>query len=195
MRPSLLARFNDTIVTTNLEDLMNISSEAQKFLGRLKPFIRDTYIPYSLSSKYEKGLVFSDPTYCDASCNFGGFASPNRYLIFSENKTLLEPITGLCVWKRGSAFKVIDVQNTKSHSQITLLELGDGKNLHEPPEVLDQIEKDLAEIAFHFFVVAGKLDPLREHQTLEWLQRINYPLGIKDDGSFFEVLNAGESVN
>ena len=170
-------------------------SGTQKFLGRLRPFVRDTYISYALSCKYEKGLIFSDPTYSDASCNFGGFASPNRYLIFSENKTLLEPVTGLCVWKRGSRFKVIDVQRTRSHSQITLLELGDGKILHEHAEILDEIEKDLAEIAGHFFFVAGRIDPLREHQTLEWLQRINAPLGIKDDGSFFEILNADGNVS
>lgn len=163
---------------------------AEKLIGRLRPFVRDTYITHALSCKYEKGLIFSDPTYSDASCNFGGFASPNRYLIFSENKTLLEPVTGLCIWKPGSRFKVIDVQRTKSHSQITLLELGDGRILQEHAEILDKVEKDLAEIAGHFFVVAGRIDPLREHQTLEWLQRINAPLGIKEDGIFFEILSA-----
>ncbi|NCB47989.1 hypothetical protein EOM81_13380 [bacterium] len=169
-------------------------SESLKLLGRLKPFVRDTYISYALSCKYEKGLIFSDPTYSDASCNFGGFASPNRYLIFSENKTLLEPVTGLCVWKPGSRFKVIDVQRAKSHSQIALLELGDGRILQEP-EILAEIERDLAETAGHFFFVAGRIDPLREHQTLEWLQRINAPLGISDDGNFFEILSVDGSVS
>lgn len=170
-------------------------SESLRLLGRLKPFVRDTYISYTLSCKYEKGLIFSEPTYSDASCNFGGFASPNRYLIFSENKTLLEPVTGLCVWQRGSRFKVIDVQRSKSHSQITLLELGDGSILQENTEILAEIERDLAETAGHFFAVADRIDPLREHQTLEWLQRINAPLGIKDDGSFFEILSANGNMS
>lgn len=169
-------------------------SESLRILGRLKPFIRDTYIPYALSCKYEKGLIFSDPTYSDASCNFGGFASPNRYLIFSENKTLLEPVTGLCVWKPGSRFKVIDVQRSKSHSQITLLELGDGSILQET-EILAEIERDLAETAGHFFAVAARIDPMREHQALEWLQRINAPLGIRNDGSFFEILSADGNMS
>ncbi len=168
---------------------METHSAAERLLGELRPFFRDTYISYTLSCKYEKGLMFSDPTFCDASCNFGGFASPNRYLIFSDNKTLLEPVTGLCVWKPGSRFMVIDVQRTRSHSQITLLELGDGKILHERAEILHEIENSLAETARHFFAVAGKIDPLREHQTLEWLQRISAPLGIKDDGNFFEIFN------
>jgi len=176
------------IAPITLEVLMVVHSETEQLLGRLKPFIRDTYIPYALSCKYESGLIFSDPTYSDASCNFGGFASPNRYLIFSENKTLLEPVTGLCVWRPGSRFKVIGVQRTKSHSQITLLELGDGRILQET-ENLAEIERGLAETACHFFAVAGRIDPLREHQTLEWLQRINAPLGIKADGNFFEILN------
>ncbi|HNX76303.1 MAG TPA: hypothetical protein PKM56_11475, partial [Candidatus Rifleibacterium sp.] len=144
--------------------------------------------------RIEKGLMFSDPTFCDASCNFGGFASPNRYLIFSDNKTLLEPVTGLCVWKPGSRFMVIDVKRTRSHSQITLLELGDGKILHERAEILHEIENSLAETARHFFAVAGKIDPLREHQTLEWLQRISAPLGIKDDGNFFEIFNVDRNA-
>ena len=89
---------------------------------------------------------------------------------------------------------VIDVQRTRSHSQITLLELGDGKILHERAEILHEIENSLAETARHFFAVAGKIDPLREHQTLEWLQRISAPLGIKDDGNFFEIFNVDRNA-
>lgn len=107
----------------------------------------------------------------------------------------MEPVTELCIWKLGSRFKVINVQTTKSNSQITLLELGAGRILQENAEILAEIERDLAETAGHFFAVAGRIDPLREHQALEWLQRINAPLGIRVDGSFSEILSADGNMN
>ena len=119
------------------------------------------------------------------------FAAQHRYLIISANARCIDefsqhPEWGLCLWESGRIFKVIDVQENAEHTQTTLLEV--------PEHLLDQfvspflsdIERQFAVHAAEQFNLALGMQPLPEHQTRLWLDRLVLPVGVDDSGRFFK---------
>lgn len=156
-------------------------------------FCRDTTLPPEIIEKYKTGTVFYEPTFCDASYKLGGFAAPHRYLIFSANALCLDEVSqspewGLCIWPSGTLFKVIGRIEQASYAQISLLEIP--KNLLQffISGATEELEKTFMEDSRTLFEDALQQPALPELSTQLWLDRLKAPLGIDDNGEYFDML-------
>jgi hypothetical protein len=146
---------------------------------------------------YKVGQLFREPTLCDATINFGGFAASHRYLIISANARSLgalskNPEWGLCTWNPGSIFKVICIASIDGFSQITLLEIPESLRKEFTSARFSEMEIRFAsQSVSQYFTKALLSDPLPEQQSSSWLERLKNPLGIDDDGVFFESWSDG----
>ena len=168
-----------------------MTPKAQKAFAACGAFYRDTVLPPEILSLYRLGILFREPTFCDATYKFGGFAAPHRYLIFSANARCIDEISehpewGLCIWKTGRILKVIGLHQSSIFAQITLLEVPETLRQELTTPRLSEIEQQFVEQAGEQFLTAQQIPPLPEHQTRLWLDRLECPVGIDDNGRFFE---------
>jgi len=167
------------------------SGVPQSVPGRFYAFYRDTSLFPGLLPLYEVGTIFREPTLCDATYKFGGFAAPHRYLIVSAGATCLDalcpsPEWGLCVWLPGRLFKVIGVHRQDDFSQVTLLEIDENQREACTTAQLSEMEAQFAEQGAQQFEAALETAALPEHANRAWLDRLAYPVGINNQGRFFE---------
>jgi len=153
-------------------------------------FYRDTTLDKDVLALYKVGVIFQEPTFCDATYKRGGMLAPHRYLITSSNARSLEvfsenPQLGLCVWQPGRFFKVIDIASIDEYTQVTLLEIPEDLLPYFQRDELAFIEQDFASQAVKDFQEAVDLAPLADLNKNEWLDRISSPLGINDDLEYF----------
>jgi hypothetical protein len=140
---------------------------------------------------YRVGVLFREPTFCDATYKFGGFAAPHRYLIISANARCIDALSvhpewGLCIWPTGRIFKVIGTNQEASRTQTTLLEIPEELRPEFTTGSLSSLERTFANRAVQEFDAALQLPVLPEHATRLWLDRLEFPLGVDDSGQFFE---------
>jgi len=170
--------------------------EAQIAFAECGAFYRDTVLSPEVLSLYRVGVLFREPTFCDTTYKFGGFAAPHRYLIFSSNARCVDAISehpewGLCLWQTGRIFKVISRVQSIQHVQITLLEIPERLRQEFTTPELSELEQRFAQQAHEQFQAALKISPLPEHQTRLWLDRLEFPVGVDDNGQFFEFWQYG----
>lgn len=168
------------------------SGPPQPVPGRYAAFYRDTTLPPGVLELYETGILFRDPTLCDATYKFGGFAAPHRYLIVSAGATCLDrlspgPEWGLCVWLPGRIFKVIGVHRGEEFSQTTLLEVPEAMREAFTTARLSEMEESFAVQAAGQYEAAREAPVLAVHANRAWLDRLSYPLGVNDQCRFFEA--------
>lgn len=175
---------------------MTISLEAQQTYAECAPFYRDTELSPEILAMYRVGIIFSDPTFLDATYKFGGLAAPHRYLIISANARCLDefsahPEWGLCIWPPKRIFKVIGTHQQGAFAQITLLEIPEEFVNEFNGQNLSDMEQFFARQAESQFAEALQLSALPEHSTLLWLDRMRLPIGVDDAGHFFPVKPSG----
>lgn len=166
-------------------------SAIDKAFTECSAYYRDTFLSSEIFSLYKIGTIFREPTFCDATSKFGGFAASHRYLIISANARYFggldqRPEWGMCVWQPGSIFKVIGINQKSDQGQIALLEVPEtfrGELITEDLSEMERFYANQAETKFHYALL---LDALPAHQTEDWLRRLKFPIGIDDDGLFFE---------
>lgn len=173
-----------------------ISPAAQEAFAECGAFYRDTKLPADVLKLYEVGLLFREPTFCDTTYKFGGLAAPHRYLIISANAKCIDALSqhpewGLCLWQRGRIFKVIGIHSVSTFSQITLLEVPEALREEFTTARLSEMEVRFAQQAEEQFKTALTAPMLPEHQTRLWLDRLELPVGIDDNGQFFESWRYG----
>jgi hypothetical protein len=176
------------------ETSTDFASLLQETLDGLAGFCRDTTLAPEILAHYQRGLVFREPTFCDASYKIAGFAAPHRYLIFSANARCVDELSqhpewGLCLWMPRACFKVIDRLERGGHTQITLLEIPEPLLPLFATGGLEQLEDDLAQEAHKLFEQAMQQAPLPELSTRLWLDRLEMPLGLNDQCAYFELLS------
>ena len=180
-------------MTNRDKKITDLGTLLQETLNGLAPFCRDTTLAPDILARYQLGLIFREPTFCDASYKIAGFAASHRYLILSANARCVDemsqhPEWGLCLWMTGACFKVIDRLDQDGHTQITLLEIPEPLVPVFATEVVADLEQNLAIEARTLFDQALSHPALPELSTCLWLDRLASPLGINDDGEFFDIL-------
>ncbi|HKJ37150.1 MAG TPA: hypothetical protein VJ972_00105 [Anaerolineales bacterium] len=163
--------------------------------GESGVFYRDTTLPISVLKMYQVGIIFQEPTFCDATYKRSGMLAPHRYQIISSHARDLGPLSanpqwGLCIWSAGRYFKVIDNTRLGEYTQTTLLEIAEDLILYFRTNKFAYIEKDLAEQSVTDFKEAMQLPILPELNTKSWLDRLSNPLGISDELTFFNKVEA-----
>lgn len=153
-------------------------------------FYRDSNIDTNLVSKYQVGQILLERGFTDMSYKRGGIVSDVRYLIASANAkdlSVIDPSStqfGHVVLTSGSYFKVLDIYKKGNKTQIVLLNI--------PPIAIElfgkssyNIEEDIIKKGRVDFETAVELEILPQLQTPEWKQRIDFPIGMSDEGEFF----------
>jgi len=166
-----------------IEDIGNIVFKGATFA------YRDTKLSETMIAKYSPGMIIMERGFVDSSSKGGGLATNLRYLIISsQNKDMPSMFQdyGLCTISNGSYFKVIDVFNHNNKTQITLL--------HIPQEASEffascttNFEEFIVEQSRENFSSKVDLQSVPELEDQEWIERIKHPLGMDDDGNFFEL--------
>ena len=157
-----------------------------------RAYYRDTVLSQEHFSMYKVGSLFREPTFCDATHKFGGLAATHRYFIVSPSARCIDTISehpewGLCIWKPGRIFKVIGTLQATNLSQIALLEIPEELLSEFTAPDLSEFEQILALKATHQFEEALQLPALPEHGTRLWLDRLELPVGINNEGQFFAI--------
>jgi hypothetical protein len=153
-------------------------------------------LPQGYLEKYRVGLIFREPTFCDASEHSNqGLAAIHRFLLLSGNAKHLDalfggksgsPGTGLSIFQSDTLWKVLWVSKAEGHAQITLLEIPPLARDAFGGQAFTVLEQDLADKAIHHFQQSLKVPVLDACKADEWLERLKHPLGIRQDGVFFE---------
>jgi hypothetical protein len=162
-------------------------------------FFRDADLPPEVSLRYKVGLLLREPTFCDASHKFGGFLARHRYLIISANARCVDELVpdcdwGLCWWQTGRIFKIIGLHEKNGRRQTTLLEIPEDVLSYLWGPSLTELERDFATQAEDSFREAFSLLPVPELNKPQWLSRLTFPIGIDDQGNFFPLFEAPDSL-
>lgn len=153
-----------------------------------KRYVRDVNLSNDLAKKYREGQIITEKAFVDATDKIGGLVTSHRYLILS-NKMLdlsgFEEKTdwGLHVANAESKFKVLDIYTKMGKTQILLLHLPDAfeRVFENRIKIIEEAIGD----ARALFDECLKEDAIKEVSTPEWLERVQFPLGMNDVGEFF----------
>ncbi len=166
-------------------------------------FVRDVNLPEEIAEKYEPGKIIMHKGYTEASSRVAGMVATHRFAILSNRMVPFEDVPyfingnsrswGMHMVDRYSHFKVLDVYEYEGKTQILLLHLPYDKSwrVFKNGEILQDaasgIEGELIEQGRARFEEALKSDPIPELQSQDWREICQYPIGINEDGEFFDL--------
>lgn len=183
-------------VTWWLPDSLRTEAQTGVLPDQLHAYVRDVDLPDGYLERYRTGLIFREPTFCDVSEHSKqGLAAKHRYFLLSGNARHVDsffggmsgsPGTGLCMFAPDTLWKVLAVHHAEGSVQITLLEI--------PPvalhafncQALTVLEQCLVDKAAEQFAQALQRPALDACKVADWLERLQHPLGINEDGAFLE---------
>lgn len=165
---------------------------ANKTFPGLSMVIRDVNLPEILASKYKQGTIIREKGFTDASFRVMGMVTTHRYSILSNHMADFSEFEhgtkwGLCVANAGSRFKVLDIYKYDNKTQILLLHLLDDEDWKLFQNAVFNLEEDFIKTARERFENKCNQAPVPELTTEEWLARGALPLGMDDNGAFFEL--------
>lgn len=158
--------------------------------GGLTLFYRDTTLSENLIPKYKVGQILTERGFTDMSYKGGGLTTNLRYLIASANAKDLSAFNpdsakfGHVVLSSNAFFKVLDIYKIGDKTQIFLLEIP-STSVDFFARVTSNIEEDIIKKARESFNSKINSEPISEHQTKEWKERTEFPIGMNDRGEFF----------
>lgn len=183
-------------VTWWLADSLLLETQTAVMPEKLLAYVRDVDLPNDYVKKYRVGLIFREPTFCDASeHSHQGLVAKHRYLLLSGNAKHVDalfggfsgsPSTGISIFQADTLWKVLAVNEAEGHAQITLLEIPPVARHAFSSQALTVLEQGLADAAKEHFTQALQLPVLDACKRADWLERLKHPLGIRDDGVFLE---------
>ncbi len=165
---------------------------ANKTFPGLKMFVRDVNLPDTIASKYKQGMIIREKGLTDTSVRVTGMITTHRYSILSNHMRDLrfneKTINwGLCVATADSYFKVLDTYQYGNKTQILLLHLPEDEDWKLFQNIVFSLESDLIKTSRESFKNKCNEAPIPELATEEWLSRCAFPLGMDDNGNFFEL--------
>ena len=152
-------------------------------------YVRDVNLDEKLAGRYEIGQIIHERGFVDASKRIGGMVTSHRYLILSSYMADFSGFEegtnwGLHVANRGSKFKVVDIYTVGDKTQILLLQLPDGFESAFVNRTC--VEEEFIERERENFEKDLKRDVIEELAGEMWLERCKFPLGMDENGEFFE---------
>ena len=141
--------------------------------------------------KYTKGIILREKAFVDASMKVGGMVTTHRFSILSNHMADFREYEhgtnwGLCVANKDSHFKVLDIFKHNGKTQIILLHLPDN-SWEVFLDITINIDDELVEKVRESFKNKINMRLYEELTTDEWLQRCSFPIGINDEGVYFEL--------
>ncbi|WNY23485.1 hypothetical protein MmiHf6_07920 [Methanimicrococcus hongohii] len=178
---------------SNEADLIKKAEEAvNQTIPGLTMFVRDVNLPDSLAQKYEPGMIIREKAFVDASMRVMGMVTTHRYAILSNHMADFGPYEhgtnwGLCVAARDSRFKVLAVHKYSGKTLILLLHLPDNESWRVFLNAQFSIEEEIILSSIGRFEYKCNLAPIPELAADSWLVRCSFPIGMDDEGNFFEI--------
>lgn len=172
-------------------NIKEIEGLVNEILPGLSMYVRDVNLSPEIASMYKPGMIIREKGFVDASCRVMGMVTSHRYAILSNHMADLSEYEhgtnwGLYVAKNNAHFKVLDIYEYKGKTQILLLHLPDDNRWSKFKDIKINLEDDCVEDCRTRFEnkCVGEIVP--ELSTEEWLERCKFPIGISDEGQFFE---------
>ena len=158
----------------------------------LAMYVRDVNLPPAFASKYEPDMIIMEPGFTDASSRVMGMVTTHRFSILSNHMADLGPYEhdtnwGLFVARRNAHFKILDIYEFQGRTQILLLHLPDDNRWKLFENVKINLEDQIIEDSRKRFENKSVQDPVPELAKKDWLARCASPLGMSDDGAFFDL--------
>jgi len=170
-------------------------SEMEALINEILPgltmYVRDVNLHPELAAKYRAGMIIREKGFTDASNRVMGMLTTHRYAILSNHMGDMREYEhdtnwGLFVAKNNSHFKVLDVYEYQGKTQILLLHLPDDNRWSMFENVKLSIEDDFIPDCRKRFENKCMADVIPELATELWLDRCKFPVGMSDDGEFFD---------
>lgn len=158
----------------------------------LAMYVRDVNLPPAFASKYEPDMIIMEPGFTDASSRVMGMVTTHRFAILSNHMADFGPYEhdtnwGLFVARRNAHFKILDIYEYQGRTQILLLHLPDDNRWKLFENVKINLEDQIIEDSRKRFENKSVQDPVPELAKEDWLARCASPLGMNDDGAFFDL--------
>ena len=158
----------------------------------LTMYVRDVNLPPAFASKYEPDMIIMEPGFTDASSRVMGMVTTHRFAILSNHMADFGPYEhdtnwGLFVAQRNAHFKILDIYEYQGRTQILLLHLPDDNRWKLFENVKINLEDQIIEESRKRFENKSVQDPVPELAKENWLARCASPLGMSDDGVFFDL--------
>ena len=163
-----------------------------KTMPGLTMFVRDVNLPDNIAKKYVTDMIIREKGFGDASHRVMGMITTHRFGILSNHMATFENFEhgtnwGLCVAKRDSHFKVLTIHEYCGKTLILLLHLPDDEDWKMFQNVKINIEDDMNTTSIERFENKCNLEAIPELATKDWLERCSFPIGLNDNGEFFEL--------
>ena len=185
-----MKKHNET-PSSNDDYIKKMESVINKTFPGLTMFVRDVNLPTDIAKKYVPGTIIREKGYVDTSHRVMGMITSHRYAILSNHMASFESMEqgtnwGLCVAKRDSRFKVLAVHEYCGKTLILLLHLPN-EDWKMFVNVNINIEDEIIATSIERFEQKCNLEAIPELTTKEWLARCSFPIGMNDNGEFFEL--------
>ena len=153
-------------------------------------FVRDLDLSKDLINKYEIGQIIQERAFVDSSNKIGKIVTNCRFAIISNHCidcSEFEEETNWNLFTCGpnSLFKVLDIYEYKGKVQIVLLHLF--KDNWKAFIGNDTINPSLVNDSRRIFRQIFNTAPIPELTTDRWLERCGFPVGLDNDGNFWEI--------
>ena len=155
-------------------------------------FVRDVNLSNEIANKYTEGLIIREKAFTDASGRVMGMITTHRFAILSNHMDDLREFEhgtnwGLCVANKDSHFKVLTIHKYNGKTMILLLHLPDDESWKMFWNVEINLDFDIIKTSIERFENKCDMAAVSELTTDEWLQRCAFPIGLDDEGDFFEL--------
>lgn len=161
-------------------------------------YIRDLCLDKKIINRYKKDIIVTDPSFIDMTYHLAGINKKfnTRFVIISNKATDMQELEedtnwGLFVISANSYFKVLDKFVLNGINFIILLHIS-YKYLDFFKETSNTIDTNLVKKIKLLMAEITKDVPDKRYDDNDFYKRTNFPIGIKDDGTFFKD---GESLS
>lgn len=196
---------------TNSEEMTKIKRVCKDILNTTYPgltmYVRDINLPDDLASKYVAGKIIREKGYADSSNRVMGMITSHRYAILSNHMNDMSKVEitgnaglemyigspkkavawGLHIAKRDSHFKILANYTYFDKSMILLLHLPDDDRWKFFINISSEIDSQLIESSIERFKSKCHKSPIPELISKQWLERCSFPVGMSENGVFFEL--------
>ena len=157
----------------------------------LTMYVRDVNLSPTIAAKYKADMIIREPGFTDASSRVMGMVTTHRFAILSNHMADLGPFEhgtnwGLYIARRNAHFKILDIYEYQGRTQILLLHLPDNHQWKLFENVKLTLEDQLIEDSRKRFENKSVQDPVPELAKENWLARCASPLGMNNNGDFFD---------
>ena len=155
-------------------------------------YVRDANLPDGIFDKYKIGMILRQKGFCDASSRVMGMVTTHRYAILSNHMADLSEFEhgtnwGLHVANIDARFKVLAMHEFNGKKLILLLHLPDDESWKIFREMEFNLNDQLVETCIERFENKCEAAPIPELAKNDWLERCSFPIGMDEDGNFFDV--------